>query len=165
MQNWEPAFAILALSFELFGNHLNALAGARPMPYGVYLLLLNEFTISSVAVGAFTCRFAHTAMHDGKEAHLVNTWNTYLIVTQDGRLLFPAGGMNVTEKNLGKDNRVQMTVGSPEVKGLRGPGAGYLIRGTASFLVSGPDFLAVKGKFPWARAAVEVQVASAAQTL
>jgi hypothetical protein len=74
-------------------------------------------------------------------------------------------GMNVTEKNLDKDNRVQMTVGSREVKGLRGPGAGYLIRGTASFLASGPGFLAVKGKFPWARAAVEVQVASAAQTL
>jgi Pyridoxamine 5'-phosphate oxidase len=105
------------------------------------------------------------ATHDVKEAHLVNTWNTYLTVTQDGRLLFPAGGMNVTERNLGKDNRVQMTVGSREVKGLRGPGAGYLIRGTASFLASGPDFLAVKGKFPWARAAVEVQVASAAQTL
>jgi DNA-binding CsgD family transcriptional regulator len=58
---YEFSFAILALSFELFGNLLNALAGAQPMPYGVYVLLLNECTISSIAVGAFTCRFAHTA--------------------------------------------------------------------------------------------------------
>ena len=99
------------------------------------------------------------------EAHLVNTWNSYLTVTQDNRFLFPAGRMIVTEKNLGKDNRIQVTVGSRDVKGQRGPGAGFLIRGTASFLTSGPDFTAIKGKFPWARAAVEIQAASATQTM
>ena len=57
----EFSFAILALSFELFGNLLTTLAGARPMPYGVYVLLLNLCTVSSIAVAAFACRFAHSA--------------------------------------------------------------------------------------------------------
>ncbi len=108
---------------------------------------------------------AAIATQDGKEAHLVNTWNSYLTVTQDKRLLYPAGGMKVTEKNLSRDNRIQVTLASREVQGQRGPGAGFLIRGTASFLTSGPDFAAVRNKFPWARAAVEIRIESATQTL
>lgn len=57
----ELSFAILALSFLLLGNLLNALAGAQPMPYGVHVLLLNACTISSIAMAAFACRFAHSA--------------------------------------------------------------------------------------------------------
>jgi len=100
-----------------------------------------------------------------KEPHLVNTWNSYVTITQDQRLLYPAGGMRTTEENLSKDNCVQMSFGCREVEGLRGRGAGFLIRGTASFLTSGPDFAAVKGRFPWARAAIEIRVDSATQTL
>ena len=103
--------------------------------------------------------------HGGKEAHLVNTWNSYLTITDDGRILYPAGGMNTTERNLGKDSRVQMALGSREVEGMRGRGAGFLIRGTGSFLTSGPDFVTVKERFPWARAAVEVRIESVTQTL
>lgn len=103
--------------------------------------------------------------HGPKEAHLVNTWNSYLTITGGGRILYPAGGMKTTERNLGKDRRVQMTFGSREVEGLHGRGAGFLVRGTGSFLTSGPDFAAVKERFPWARAAVEVVIESVTQTL
>ena len=32
--------------------------------------------------------------------HMVNTWNSYLRTTEDGRLLIPAGYMNRTEANI-----------------------------------------------------------------
>ncbi len=96
--------------------------------------------------------------------HLVNTWNSYIQVA-DGRLIFPAGGMNKTEANIAKDNRVLITLGSREVDGFRGPGAGFLVRGTASFIKSGPVFDKLKKNFPWARAAVEISIASITQTL
>lgn len=97
--------------------------------------------------------------------HLVNTWNSYIKATDDGRLLFPAGHMNTTESNIEKDNHVLITVGSRDVQGFNGPGTGFLINGTAAFLKSGPEFDDIKSRFPWARAAVEIKVTSAKQTL
>ena len=32
--------------------------------------------------------------------HLVNTWNSYLSVSEDGRLFIPAGYMHKTEANI-----------------------------------------------------------------
>ena len=32
--------------------------------------------------------------------HVVNTWNSYVSITPDGRMLIPAGRMNKTEKIL-----------------------------------------------------------------
>lgn len=102
----------------------------------------------------------------GKEGpHLVNTWNSYIKVTGDGRLLFPAGRMNTTESNIEKNNHVLLTIGSREVQGFNGPGTGFLISGTAAFLKQGPEFDDIKSKFSWARAAVEIKVSSAEQTL
>jgi hypothetical protein len=74
--------------------------------------------------------------------------------------------MNETEDNINKSNEVLITIGSREVEGLSGyPGTGYLIKGTASFEKSGPEFDDVKERFPWARAALKVKVNSATQTL
>jgi predicted pyridoxine 5'-phosphate oxidase superfamily flavin-nucleotide-binding protein len=97
--------------------------------------------------------------------HLVNTWNSYLEVTETGSLLIPAGYMNVTEANLAKNPKVLLTLGSREVAGLHGPGTGFLVEGTAAFLSSGPNFEAIKARFPWARAALEIGVESITQTL
>ena len=33
------------------------------------------------------------------EPHLVNTWNSYLEITQDGKILVPAFGFRQTEKS------------------------------------------------------------------
>ena len=46
-----------------------------------------------------------------------------------------------------------------------GAGTGFLIEGTAAFITSGPQFEAVKKRFPWARAALEITVVSVTQTL
>lgn len=98
--------------------------------------------------------------------HMVNTWNSYLRVTGDGRLLIPAGYMNVTEKNIAANSSVLITLGSSKVEGLTGrPGTGFLIKGSAAFLTSGPEFESTKARWSWARAVVAVTVNSATQTL
>lgn len=98
--------------------------------------------------------------------HLVNTWNSYVQVTPDERLLIPAGGMTRTEKNVSEDNRVLLTIASREVVGMKGrPGTGFLVRGTADFINSGDDFETVRKKFPWARAALRIAVTGISQTL
>jgi len=97
--------------------------------------------------------------------HLVNTWNSYIKITNDGRLLIPAGYLQVTEANIATNNKVLITLGSSKVAGKNGPGTGFLIKGTASFMTSGPDFDAIKAKFSWARAALAITIHSATQTL
>lgn len=97
--------------------------------------------------------------------HLVNTWNSYLAITEDGRFLGPVGGMNTTEANVRHDNRVLMTMGSRDVQGLRYMGTGFLVEGTAAFLYEGKEFSEVKERFPWARAVLEMRPGSITQTL
>jgi predicted pyridoxine 5'-phosphate oxidase superfamily flavin-nucleotide-binding protein len=96
--------------------------------------------------------------------HMVNTWNSYLRVSDDGRLLIPAGYMHRTEANIAFNPEVLITLGSSKVKGLHGPGAGFLIKGQARFITSGPDFDALKAKFQWLRATMAVTIESATQT-
>lgn len=97
--------------------------------------------------------------------HMVNTWNSYIKITSDGRLLIPAGYMQRTEANIAFNSNVLITLGSSKVAGKLGPGTGFLIKGTAAFLTSGPDFDVIKAEFVWARAALAVTIASATQTL
>ena len=96
---------------------------------------------------------------------MVNTWNSYVRITDDGRLLIPAGYMHRTEANIAYNNQVLITLGSSKVAGKLGPGTGFLIKGTAAFITSGPDFDVIKAKFAWARATLAVTVLSADQTL
>ena len=97
--------------------------------------------------------------------HLVNTWNSYVQITEDERLLIPAGSMNRTEANITGNKSVLITVGSRMVAGKNGPGTGFLIEGTAAFMTSGSDLEATKGRFAWARAVLAVTINSATQTL
>jgi hypothetical protein len=102
----------------------------------------------------------------GKDGpHLVNTWNSYVIVSDDERLLIPAGYMNKTEANVAFDDRVLLTAGSVKVRGLQGAGTGFLVSGKASFVTSGPHFEVIKARFGWARATLAVAVESATQTI
>jgi predicted pyridoxine 5'-phosphate oxidase superfamily flavin-nucleotide-binding protein len=96
--------------------------------------------------------------------HLVNTWNSYLRISEDGRLFIPAGYMHKTEANISFNPNVLITLGSSKVKGLHGPGAGYLIKGKAEFIKSGPDFDFMKAKFSWLRATLAITIESATQT-
>jgi len=97
--------------------------------------------------------------------HMVNTWNSYVQTTPDGRLLIPAGYMYQTEDNIAFNSAVLITLGSSRVAGKMGPGTGFLIKGTAAFISSGPDFDVMKKRFEWARAVVSVTIASVTQTL
>ena len=98
------------------------------------------------------------------EQHLVNTWNSYLRISSDGRLFIPAGYMHKTEANVAFNPNVLITLGSSKVKGLHGAGAGFLIKGKATFITSGPDFDFMKEKFSWLRATFAVTIDSITQT-
>jgi hypothetical protein len=96
--------------------------------------------------------------------HMVNTWNSYLRISKDERLFIPAGYMHKTEANIAHDPNILITLGSSKVVGLHGTGAGFLIKGKARFVTSGPDYDFMKEKFSWLRATLAVTIETATQT-
>lgn len=101
----------------------------------------------------------------GNEAHVVNTWNSYINVTDDKRVLIPAAGMYSIEEDVKENNKVKITVGSKDVQGTYGMGAGFRIEGTANFLTAGAEYEMMKGKFPFLSRVLEITVEFAKQTL
>lgn len=100
------------------------------------------------------------------EPHVVNTWNSYIVVTEDERILIPIYGFRKTEKNVNINNQIKITLGSREVLGYKDyQGTGFLINGTARFIKSGPEFDMMKEKFSFPNRVLEVTVVSAKQTL
>ena len=99
------------------------------------------------------------------EPHVVNTWNSYIYVTEDDKLLIPSAGMSKTEKNIEANSKIKLTIGSREVQGKMYKGTGFLITGTGNFIKSGANFDLMKEKFEWARAALEITVESTTQTI
>lgn len=99
------------------------------------------------------------------EAHVVNTWNSYLAFPGENRLLIPVYGMRKTQKKSEINNNVLLTLGTKEIDGKMGPGTGYLLKGTAKFMKSGPEFDMMKQKFSWANRVLEVTVSSVKQTI
>ena len=97
--------------------------------------------------------------------HMVNTWNSYIRISEDGRMLIPAGYMQRTEANIAANSQVLITLGSSKVPGQHGPGTGFLIKGSAAFISSGPEFDVMKSRFAWARATLAVTMDSVTQTL
>jgi len=100
------------------------------------------------------------------EPHVVNTWNSYLVVTFDERILIPAYAMNRTEKNVNQNNKVKIALGSKEVLGYKDyQGTGFAIEGTAKYLASGSEFDMMKEKFSFLTRVLEITVTSAKQML
>lgn len=100
------------------------------------------------------------------EPHIANTWNSYLVVTEDGRILIPAYGLRKTQKNVDVNNKVKLTLGSREVLGYKDyQGTGFLVTGTAKYLNSGQEYDMMKEKFSFLSRVLEVTVISAKQTL
>jgi len=100
------------------------------------------------------------------EPHVVNTWNSYLVVTSDERILIPAYAMRRTEKNVNQNNKVKITLGSKEVLGYKDyQGTGFVIEGTAKYLESGLEFDMMKEKFSFLTRVLEITVTSAKQML
>lgn len=102
----------------------------------------------------------------GVEPHLVNTWNSYLVITDDERILIPAAGYRKTQKNVEANNKVKLSVGSKEVLGFKDyQGTGFVVDGSAAFIDSGEEFELMKEKFPWLNRVLVVTVESAKQKI
>lgn len=100
------------------------------------------------------------------EPHVINTWNSYLVITDDERILIPAAGMRKTQRNVEANNKVKLTLGSKEVLGYKNyQGSGFLIEGTAKYLTSGPEYDLMKEKFSFLSRVLEITVVSAKQTI
>jgi len=118
-----------------------------------YEVLKNEGVVSIVSWGT-------------GEPHIVNTWNSYLVVTPDERILIPAYAMRRTEKNLSENNKLKMALGSKNVTGYNDyQGTGFVIEGTGKYLESGSEFEMMKEKFSFLTRVLEVTVTSAKQML
>ena len=102
----------------------------------------------------------------GVEPHLVNTWNSYLVVTEDERILIPAYGFRKTEKNVDVNNKVKISLGSKDVSGYNNyPGTGFIIEGTARYIESGDEYDKMKIKFSFLTRVLEITVDKAKQML
>ena len=125
----------------------------KKLPEKFYDVLLHEGVVAIVSWA------------DG-EPHVVNTWNSYLVVTDDERILIPAYGMRKTEKNVNINNRVKLTLGSKEVIGFQNyQGTGFIIEGTATYLESGATYEMMKEKFSFLTRVVEITVTSIKQKI
>ena len=122
----------------------------------------------------FNEKFLEVLTHEGvvsivtysnNEAHVANTWNSYLVITEDDKISIPAAGMIRTEKNINANSNVKLTLGSKEVMGYQYMGTGFLIEGSAKFLREGDSFAMMKEKYPFLSRVLEVTVQTCKQTL
>ena len=99
------------------------------------------------------------------EAHVCNTWNSYLVIVDENKILIPAAAMIKTEENININSKVKLTLGSKEVMGYNYMGTGFLLEGTARFINDGAHFDMMKEKYPFLTRVLEVTVNSCKQTL
>ena len=94
---------------------------------------------------------------DTEEPHFANTWNSYLVITEDERILIPAYGFRVTERNVNRVGKIKMSLGSKEVKGYKDyQETGFYLEGTARFLSEGPDYDRMKEKYDFLTRVLEI---------
>ncbi len=102
----------------------------------------------------------------GNEPHLVNSWNSYLVITEDERILIPAYGFRKTEKNINVNNSVKISLGSKNVLGFKDyPGTGFIVTGKAAYIESGDEYNMMKAKFSFLTRVLEITVDNAKQML
>ncbi len=106
-----------------------------------------------------------TTWADANTVHVSNTWNSYLRLQGENKILIPAAWLRKTEKNIVVNNKVIVTFGSPEVQGKMGMGTGFVVKGTAQFLSSGPEFDMMKEQYPFVTRVLEITVATISQTI
>lgn len=103
----------------------------------------------------------------GKETpHVTCTWNSYLVLKEDDRILLPVAGMHSTEEDLTVNPNLILTMGARQVEGFHGyQGTGFRILGTGKLINDGAEFDEMKQKFPFLRSVLEVTVSEAKQLL
>jgi len=125
----------------------------KRLPEKFYDVLKHEGVVAIVSWG-------------NEDPHVVNTWNSYLVVTDEEHILIPAYGMRKTEKNILVTGRVKMTLGSKEVLGYKDyQGTGFMIDGTAVYLESGVTYDMMKAKFSFLTRVLDVTVTGIKQTI
>ncbi|MBY2476551.1 pyridoxamine 5'-phosphate oxidase family protein [Clostridioides difficile] len=103
--------------------------------------------------------------YNNSEAHVSNTWNSYIVLADENKILIPAAAMIKTEENININSKVKLTIGSHEVMGYRYMGTGFLLEGKARFLKEGSNFKMMADKFPFLTRVLEITVESCKQTL
>lgn len=111
-------------------------------------MLFNEVFLDCVKDGGGIVSVASVSA-EGKP-HIANTWNKYLILTPDEKILMPCFGFRHTEKNTETQSYVEVVIGSDKVQGKMGMGTGFLLTGKAEFLKEGPLFTQMHDKCPFA---------------
>ena len=102
----------------------------------------------------------------GVEPHLVNSWNSFVVITEDERILIPAYGFRKTQKNVAVNNQVKISLGSKNVLGYKDyPGTGFIVTGKAAYIESGAEFDMMKENFSFLTRVFEVTVDKAKQML
>ncbi|WP_315168409.1 pyridoxamine 5'-phosphate oxidase family protein [Metaclostridioides mangenotii] len=121
----------------------------------------------------FNEKFKEVLNHEGalsittwsnNNANVTNTWNSYTHISNDV-LLIPAAGMTSTQKDISVNNKIKLTLGSKEVEGTIGMGAGFYLEGTARFLDDGDEYNMMKTKFPFLKRVLEVTPIIVKQTI
>lgn len=109
---------------------------------------------------------AIATVRDGS-AHLVGTWGDYIstLGIEENEIRVPAGWYFETEKNLERDDRVELLCASRKVQGQQGPGKGCRIRGRGRILTQGKQADAAREKFPWARGVLLIKVEEVVEML
>lgn len=123
----------------------------------------------------FDRKFYACVAHDGIVAvcsssamgkgHVVNTWNKYLIITEDEKIMIPCFGFRETEKNVQHNPEIELTIGSHEVSGKVGMGTGFLLKGTAEFKHDGALFEMMHQKCTFANRVLIFTPVSCTQTV
>lgn len=122
----------------------------------------------------FTDNFKDALNHEGvvsivswanNDAHVSNTWNSYLVLENDDLIYIPCYGMRKTEDNININNKVKVTLGSKNVQGFMAMGTGFLIEGEATFLTEGQIVDSFKSNYAWCNRVLQVKVTSLKQTV
>lgn len=97
--------------------------------------------------------------------HIANTWNKYLILTDDEKILIPCFGFRHTETNIAAQDDVEVIIGSDKVQGKMGMGTGFLLTGKAEFQKEGVLFERMHEKCSFANRVLVFSPVSCRQTI
>ncbi len=109
---------------------------------------------------------AITSWGSGDQPNVRCTWNSYIRITEDERILIPIAGFTSTQNDVSKNDKVILTLGSREVEGFNNyQGTGFLVEGRARFTDCGDEFEQMKKEYSFINKLLEITVESAKQLL
>ncbi|MFV0288557.1 MAG: pyridoxamine 5'-phosphate oxidase family protein [Mycoplasmatales bacterium] len=101
-----------------------------------------------------------------QEANVTNTWNSYLQVTKDEKILVPVAGMHSIEADIKLGSNLKITLGAREVMGRDNyQGTGFKLLGTGKFITKGENFDYMLAKYPFIRSVLEITIQDLKQLL